>query len=383
MAKISRLAGSTGHVLTVRILDASSSTGAGLTGLTYNASGLACYYKRNRGAAAVAVNLANITTLGTYVSGGFKEIDPVHMPGFYEFHPPDASLASGAGSVAILLSGAAGMVDCPLEVELTGVDNQDGMRGGLGALPNASAAANGGLPVLSGSATKIDYDLGGKILGGGSGVVSGSAIGARVDVGSVGGVSARIGDGTATAVDGTHITLDAADIRKGVSNVGSGIRLLSGTQKGRTGIVTASNTSTGQQTIGAGWAGGVTPTGTPDYEFEDTASVDSSSVANAVLTALPSATIGSVAALKGVNLTGGTVSASPTPTTTVFTATGANLNSHVAGYLSYPMAVFWNEGPMAGQKFAIRAVVVAGSNYTFTVDAMPLAPAAGNAFVIG
>ena len=124
MAKISRLAGSTSHVLTVFIQDSSSTTGAGLTGLVFNTASLTCYYKRNRGTASVAVSLVTITTLGTYVSGGFKEIDATNLPGFYEFHPPDAAVAASAGSVAFLLKGAANMVPLPLEIELTVVDNQ-------------------------------------------------------------------------------------------------------------------------------------------------------------------------------------------------------------------------------------------------------------------
>lgn len=124
MPKLSRLAGSTSHVLLLFIQDSSATTGAGLTGLAFNAAGLTCYYKRNTGTASVAVTLATITTLGTYASGGFREVDATGLPGFYEFHPPDAAYAAGARSVAFLLKGATNMAPVPIEVELTASDNQ-------------------------------------------------------------------------------------------------------------------------------------------------------------------------------------------------------------------------------------------------------------------
>jgi hypothetical protein len=148
MAKLSRQTGTTSHILQVFIGNTSSSTGAGLTGLLFNTSGLTCYYKRNTGTASVSVTLVTITTLGTYVSGGFKEIDPTNMTGWYEFHPPDAAYAASASSVGFHLQGAANMAPLPIEVELTANNNQDGVRSGNTALPNAAAGAAGGLPTV-------------------------------------------------------------------------------------------------------------------------------------------------------------------------------------------------------------------------------------------
>jgi hypothetical protein len=150
MALLSRNVGATSEVLPVFILDSASTTGAGKTGLLFNSGGLTCFYKRSNGTASVSVTLANITTLGTYASGGFKEIDATNMPGEYEFHPPDAALASGAKWVRFWFRGAAGMVATPLFVELTGTNNQDAVRGGMTALPNANAGDAGGL-LISGS----------------------------------------------------------------------------------------------------------------------------------------------------------------------------------------------------------------------------------------
>jgi hypothetical protein len=118
-------AGTTSGILPLFLQDSSSSTGAGLAGLVYNSAGLTCYYKRSDGTAAAAVTLADITTLGTWVSGGFKAIDGTNAPGLYEFHPPDAALASGAKWVAFYFKGATNLAQTPVLVELTATDNQD------------------------------------------------------------------------------------------------------------------------------------------------------------------------------------------------------------------------------------------------------------------
>jgi hypothetical protein len=135
MPKLSRLAGSTGHVLMIFVQDSTKTTGEGLPGLVFNSAGLTCYYKRNSGTASVAVTLATITTLGTFTSGGFKEVDATNMKGLYEFHPPDAAYAAGAKSVVIMLQGAGNMAPVLIEIELTAVNNQDGQGYGLTALP--------------------------------------------------------------------------------------------------------------------------------------------------------------------------------------------------------------------------------------------------------
>jgi hypothetical protein len=131
----------------VFIQDSSSTTGAGLTGLVFNSAGLTCYYALPR-AAAVSVTLATLAAVtSAYSSGGFKEIDATNMPGWYRLDIPDAALASGR-FVGLHLKGATNMAPLPLEIELSALDNQDGVRGGLTALPNAAAAATGGLACL-------------------------------------------------------------------------------------------------------------------------------------------------------------------------------------------------------------------------------------------
>jgi len=111
----------TSKVLHLFISDSSSTTGAGLTGLLFNSANLVAYYVRPGSATATVITLADITTLGAYVSGGFKEFDASNMPGIYEFHPPDAVLAPGVDNVILMLKGASNMASLPLEIQL--VDN--------------------------------------------------------------------------------------------------------------------------------------------------------------------------------------------------------------------------------------------------------------------
>lgn len=142
----------TSNVLLIFIADSSSSSGAGLTGLLFNAAGLTGYYKRTNGTASVAITLATITTLGTFASGGLKEVDATNLPGLYEFHPPDACFASGAQSVVIGLKGATNMVPTYLEIELIAVDFQDAVRSGMTAFP-AVVSGNAGAVLVSGTGT--------------------------------------------------------------------------------------------------------------------------------------------------------------------------------------------------------------------------------------
>lgn len=137
MAKLSLLKGTTSKLIDIFIQDSSSTTGAGLTGLVYNSSGLVAYYYREGAGSATAITLAT-QTLGTWATGGFIVVDGTNMPGVYQLSIPNAALASGANSVVVLLKGATNMAPVVLEIELTGTDNQDAVRGGMSALPNGS-----------------------------------------------------------------------------------------------------------------------------------------------------------------------------------------------------------------------------------------------------
>jgi len=127
------------------IQDSSSTTGAGLANLVFNSAGLTCYrYRENQGTGATQINLATMT-LGTWADGGFVAVDNTNMPGVYEFGIPNASLATGAKFVTIMLKGATNMAPVVLEIELVTYDPFDSVRLGLTGLANAVPGATGGL----------------------------------------------------------------------------------------------------------------------------------------------------------------------------------------------------------------------------------------------
>lgn len=130
----------TSKVLHIFISDGSATDGSGLTGLVYNSAGLTAYYVKPGDATATVITLADITTLGTYVSGGFKEYDSTNMPGLYEFHPPDACLTT-ADQVVIMLKGATNMAPLPIEIQLDDNTAKD-VYDRLGAPAGASIAAD-------------------------------------------------------------------------------------------------------------------------------------------------------------------------------------------------------------------------------------------------
>jgi hypothetical protein len=139
MAKLAILKGTTSKLLKIFVQDSSATTGIGLSGLTNASGSLIGYYIREGDSSATAISIVS-ATVGTFTSGGFKEVDASHMKGVYEIGIPDAAIASGAKSVLVMLSGATNMAPVLLEIELTATDNQDSTRGGMSALPNGSMA---------------------------------------------------------------------------------------------------------------------------------------------------------------------------------------------------------------------------------------------------
>lgn len=114
-------AGTTSKIIEFPIFDSSSSTGALLTGLVYNSSGLTAYYDRV-GAAGSATSISLVTmTKGTFSSGGFVAVDATNMPGIYQLSIPDAALAASATAVTINLKGGTNMVPVVIVIQLTSV----------------------------------------------------------------------------------------------------------------------------------------------------------------------------------------------------------------------------------------------------------------------
>lgn len=140
----------TSVLASVFVQDSSSGTGAGLTGLAYNAAGLTAYYFREGDAAATAISLATMT-VGTWASGGLKLVDNTNTPGLVQLGLPNACFTA-LGSVIVYLFGATNMVPTVLEIQVVAFDPKDGVHLGLTCLPNTACTTNGSL-ITSGSGT--------------------------------------------------------------------------------------------------------------------------------------------------------------------------------------------------------------------------------------
>ena len=152
--KLQVKAGTTSKLVRIFVPNSTLSTGVGLTGLAYNTASLTAYYIKEGDASATEITLADMT-VGTWASGGFKEIDATNMPGWYEVGLPNAAIASSA-SVGIHFQGAANMAPVPIEIELVSYNPLDTIRLGLTSLPNAAADAAGGIPISD--AGELDLD---------------------------------------------------------------------------------------------------------------------------------------------------------------------------------------------------------------------------------
>ena len=89
MAKLSLVKNTVSKIVHIFVPDSSSTVGAGLTGLVFNSASLAAYFIRPGDASPTAITLAT-ATVGTWASGGFKEVSSANMPGVYELGIPDA-----------------------------------------------------------------------------------------------------------------------------------------------------------------------------------------------------------------------------------------------------------------------------------------------------
>jgi hypothetical protein len=162
--KLSIHAGATSETAEVFIQDSSKTDGSGLTGLVYNTANLTCYYSFPRGA-STAVTLATLgSATAAWATGGFKEIDATNKPGCYRFDIPNALLASGNGRyVNVYFRGATNMAPCPLEIELTGWDNQDGSAGGMSRI-DAAISSRMATFTLPANFSLLSIDADGEVL---------------------------------------------------------------------------------------------------------------------------------------------------------------------------------------------------------------------------
>ena len=136
------VAGQTSFRAQIWIRDSGVSYDRGLAGLVYNSVSIEAYYIRDGETSATAITLAS-ATVGTWSTGGFKQIDPTHLPGMYEVGIPNAVIASGAKRATVFIQGAANMIAAVLEFELLGNDPysaafssgaNDGIASAVGAM---------------------------------------------------------------------------------------------------------------------------------------------------------------------------------------------------------------------------------------------------------
>lgn len=147
-------AGAAGALIDFFARDASSSVGAGLSGLTPSTPGLSAAYHRDTAVTAVAIPLVAMSP-GSHAAGGLAEVDATNLPGVYQLGLPNAATASGAQRLVIVIRGAANLRATTIAVDLLAVDWQDGLRGGLTALPAVVAGQTGGV-ALAGAAISLD-----------------------------------------------------------------------------------------------------------------------------------------------------------------------------------------------------------------------------------
>lgn len=140
MPKLSRKVDSSSNTVYIRIMAYSTSTVPlqPKTGLSHTSFSLTQgAYVRNRGSAVTfsLTTIANATA--AFAAGAFFEVNSINFPGLYRLDIPDAAFASGSPFVIVGLRPAtAANSPIDLEIELTGWDNTDAVRGGLTALPN-------------------------------------------------------------------------------------------------------------------------------------------------------------------------------------------------------------------------------------------------------
>jgi hypothetical protein len=120
--------GTTSKIIPLFIRDSTSTSDAGLSGLTFSASGLTCYYRREDSGNNNATQIVLATmTRGSWVTSGFVAMDDNNLPGHYEFGVPNALLTSGAKWTDVELKGATNMFPCRIRIDLNDGDRTDAM----------------------------------------------------------------------------------------------------------------------------------------------------------------------------------------------------------------------------------------------------------------
>lgn len=141
----------------VRFVD--STDGTPETAVTSATAGLAFWYRRELGGKTAIGSISDLAALTTaHTDGGMLHISD----GYYRLDSPDAAFASGQQGV-MFGGSATGMIVIGCYIPLVAVNNQDAVRMGLTALPNANAEAAGGLYTRGTGAGQINQPSNGVI----------------------------------------------------------------------------------------------------------------------------------------------------------------------------------------------------------------------------
>lgn len=173
----------TSKILRIWIQD--SSDNSGFTGIAYTNVTIS-YIRSDQNDALLLTPSGEATTVGTWESNKWKEVDSTHFAGLYEYGMPDDLLAGG--SQTWVKVNDYGIVYC---INLVNVDFTDPVRMGLTCLPNVDFGNDGGL---------IGAGTGTRQLNASSGALNGSVASVTGAVGSVtGNVGGTIGSLAAQA----------------------------------------------------------------------------------------------------------------------------------------------------------------------------------------
>ena len=258
---ISYRRGQTGVILRVKILNSGVTTGAGLTNLSYTSSGLVISTIADNESTKTAYTVAGstietITTLGTYVAPTatkcrFKEVDATYHPGLYEIQIADARFAvSNAKFLIVSISGATSAAETDVVIPLQDLDPYDAVRANLSALPNANAAASGGLLTYGSSTGQLNPSSGAMPVSGDFTSTMKTSIGTAVAASAVASVTGNVG-GNVTGSVGS-VTGAVGSVTAAVSVAGD----LSATMKAS--VTTACTASTPTAAAVTGAVGSVT-----------------------------------------------------------------------------------------------------------------------------
>jgi hypothetical protein len=120
------LKGSTDVTVDVMLQQDNSGTNPGdpLTGLVFNSSGLACYYREGATGTVTQLTLATQTVGGAHSDGGFVELSASNMPGMYRLDLSDTIVSGTNDKATVVISGFADLAPHYINLVLTDFDLQ-------------------------------------------------------------------------------------------------------------------------------------------------------------------------------------------------------------------------------------------------------------------